>query len=98
MGGHDWWAAAQEMWRRDVRYIVVAKQTTLDPKRLDDFIWQTAQLRTAAQRRRSGNYFYENNRVGTLIYRLARLRGVSTRPSEAVPGDGAGREQAATAG
>ena len=68
IGGDDWWAAAQEMWRRNVRYTVVAKQTTLDPKRLEDFIWQTAQLRTAAQRKALGNYYYENNRIGTLIF------------------------------
>lgn len=67
-GGDNWWAAAQEMWRRNVRYTVVAKQTTLEPKRLEDFIWQTARLQTAAQRRALGNYFYENNRVGTLVY------------------------------
>jgi hypothetical protein len=67
-GGRDWWQAGQEMWRRGVRYIVVQKQTTLEPKTLDDFIWQTAMLRTAAQRRALGNYFYENNRVGDLIF------------------------------
>jgi hypothetical protein len=67
-GGDDWWAAAQEMWRRNVRYTVVAKQTTLDPKRLEDFIWQSARLRTAAERRALGNYFYENNRIGTLVF------------------------------
>ena len=44
------WQAAQEMWRRGVRYVIVAKETTLEPKSLDDFIWQNARLRT---RRRS---------------------------------------------
>jgi hypothetical protein len=67
-GGRDWWQAGQEMWRRGVRYVVVQKQTTLEPRTLDEFIWQTAMLRTPAQRRALGNYFYENNRVGTLIY------------------------------
>jgi hypothetical protein len=67
-GGPDWWQAGQEMWRRGVRYVVVQKQTTLEPRTLDDFIWQTAMLRTPAQRRALGNYFYENNRVGTLVY------------------------------
>jgi hypothetical protein len=67
-GGDGWWAAAQEMWRRGVRYVVVSKQTTLEPRTLEDFIWQTARLRTAAQRRALGNYFYENNRVGTLVF------------------------------
>ncbi len=67
-GGPDWWAAAQEMWRHGVRYVVVSKTTTLEPRELQDFIWQTARLRTAAQRRALGNYFYENNRVGTLVF------------------------------
>jgi hypothetical protein len=79
-GGKQWWPAAQEMWRRGVRYVVVAKQTTLEPRTLDDFIWQNARLRTKAQRDALGNYYYENNRIGTLIfdspdfavYRLAR--------------------------
>jgi hypothetical protein len=67
-GGDDWWSAAQEMWRRGVRYVVVAKQTTLEPKTLDDFIWQTGRLRTRAQRDALGNYYYENNRIGTLVF------------------------------
>ena len=67
-GGEAWWSAAQEMWRRGVRYVVVAKQTTLEPKTLDDFIWQTARLRTRAQRDALGNYYYENNRIGTLVF------------------------------
>jgi hypothetical protein len=67
-GGSDWWQAGQEMWRRGVRYVVVQKQTTLEPRTLDDFIWQTAMLRTRAQRRALGNYFYENNRVGVLVF------------------------------
>jgi hypothetical protein len=67
-GGPRWWAAAQEMWHRGVRYIVVAKQTTLEPRTLDDFIWQNARLVTAKQRKALGNYFYENNRIGTLLF------------------------------
>jgi hypothetical protein len=67
-GGQDWWQAAQEMWRRGVRYVVIQKQTTLEPPTLDAFIWQTAVVRTPAQRRGLGNYFYENNRVGDLLY------------------------------
>jgi hypothetical protein len=70
-GGKRWWPAAQTMWRRGVRYVVVAKQTTLEPPTLDDFIWQSARLRTDAQRRALGNYFYENNRVGTLVFDTA---------------------------
>lgn len=67
-GRADWWEAAQEMWRRGVRYVVVEKHTTLDPATLDDFTWQAARLQTAGQRRRLSNYFYENNRIGTLLY------------------------------
>jgi hypothetical protein len=67
-GGSDWWAAGQEMWRRGVRYVVVEKRTTLEPENLTTFIWQTAMLRTPEQRRALGNYFYENNRVGDLVY------------------------------
>ncbi len=67
-GGSDWWQAGQEMWRRGVRYVVVEKHTTLEPKTLGDFIWQTASLRTPAQRRALGNYYYENGRVGTVVY------------------------------
>ena len=67
-GGRDWWQAAQEMWRRGTRYVVVQKQTTLDPPTLDAFIWQSALLRTPAQRHRLGVYFYENNRLGELVY------------------------------
>jgi hypothetical protein len=67
-GGSDWWQAGREMWRRGVRYVVVAKQTTLEPATLDDFIWRSARLETPAQRRALGNYFYENNRVGTVLY------------------------------
>ena len=68
LGGADWWQAGQEMWRRGVRYVVVEKRTTLEPSSLTDFIWQTAMLRTPAQRQALGNYFYENNRVGNLVY------------------------------
>jgi hypothetical protein len=68
VGGRGWWQAAQEMWRRGVRYVVVEKQTTLEPRTLADFTWQTARLRTSEQRRALGSYFYENGRVGTLVF------------------------------
>jgi hypothetical protein len=67
-GGSDWWQAGQEMWRRGVRYVVVEKRTTLEPPNLTTFIWQTAMLRTPEQRKALGNYFYENNRVGDVVY------------------------------
>ena len=67
-GGRNWWLAAQQMWRRGVRYIVVEKHTTLQPATLADFTWQSSLLRTAAQRRGLSRYFYENNRVGKIVY------------------------------
>ena len=67
-GGTGWWEAAQDMWRRGVRYVVVAKGTTLEPATLEDFIWQAARLETDAQRKALGNYYYENNRIGTLVH------------------------------
>ena len=78
------------MWRRGVRYVVVAKETTLEPKGLDDFIWQNARLRTPAQERALSNYFYENNRVGTLVfdspdYVVFRLERVKLCPSGGAP-------------
>jgi hypothetical protein len=67
--GNDWWAAAQEMWKRGVRYVVVEKHTSLAPTTLADFsTGPTPLIRTASQRRQLGTYFYRNNRVGTLIH------------------------------
>ena len=48
--------------------MVVEKHTTLQPKTLAGFTWQTSMLRTAAQRRALSHYFYENNRVGELVF------------------------------
>jgi hypothetical protein len=67
-GGPDWWRAAEEMWRRGVRYVIVEKHTTLEPASLADFTWQNAMLRTAVQRRALSRYFYANNRVGDLVF------------------------------
>lgn len=65
----DWWAAAQAMWRRGVRYIVVEKHTSLAAPTLAEFsTGPTPLVRTVAQRRQLGTYFYRNNRVGTLIH------------------------------
>jgi len=66
--GRNWWAAAQTMWTRGVRYVVVEKQTSLAPPTLADFsTGPTPLIRTSVQRRQLGAYFYRNNRVGTLI-------------------------------
>jgi hypothetical protein len=66
--GDDWWAAAQAMWNRGVRYVVVEKHTTLAPRTLAEFsTGPTPLVRTVEQRRQLGTYFYRNNRVGRLI-------------------------------
>jgi hypothetical protein len=66
--GDNWWGAAQEMWKRGVRYVVIEKHTSLAPATLAEFsTGPTPLIRTTAQRRQLGTYFYRNNRVGTLI-------------------------------
>jgi hypothetical protein len=67
-GGSDWWQAAQDMYERGVRYLVVEKQTTLQPATLADFTWQSSLLQTKEQRRGLSRYFYEANRIGTLLH------------------------------
>lgn len=67
--GDDWWSAAQSMWRLGVRYVLVEKSTSLAPRTLAEFsTGPTPLIRTAADRRQLGTYFYRNNRVGTLVY------------------------------
>ena len=81
--GRHWWKAARRMYRQGVRYVVVAKQTSLAPKTLADFsTGPTPLIRTPADRAELGRYFYRCNRVGRLlydspdyvVYRLDRLR------------------------
>ena len=67
-GGPGWWQAGRTMYQQGVRYLVIEKNTTLEPRTLADFTWQNAMLRPGYQRKRIGNYFYEANRVGTLVY------------------------------
>ncbi len=67
--GPRWWQAAQAMWRRGVRYVVVQKQTSLQPQTLADFsTGPTPLVRSKADRRWLGTYFYRNNRVGTVLH------------------------------
>ena len=67
--GASWWNAARRMYLRGVRYILVAKQTSLAPRTLEDFsTGPTPLVRTAAGRRRLSRYFYRCNRIGTRIY------------------------------
>jgi O-antigen/teichoic acid export membrane protein len=67
--GRRWWAAAQRMYRLGVRYVVIEKSTSLRPRDLVTFsTGPTPLVRTAADRRWLGTYFYRNNRVGRLVY------------------------------
>jgi hypothetical protein len=67
--GRHWWKAARRMYREGVRYVVVAKQTSLAPKTLADFsTGPTPLIRTPADRAGLGRYFYRCNRVATLLY------------------------------
>jgi hypothetical protein len=67
-GRPGWWRAAQEMWRRGVRYIVVDKYVNLQAPTLGDFTWRSALIETRADRRALGTYFYENQRLGKVVY------------------------------
>jgi hypothetical protein len=65
----DWWSAAQAMYLEGVRYVLIAKQTSLAPRTLTAFsTGPTPLVRTAADRRQLSRYFYRCNRVGTRIY------------------------------
>jgi O-antigen/teichoic acid export membrane protein len=67
--GSDWWTAAQEMYRRGVRYVVIEKSTSLRAPDLVTFsTGPTPLVRTDADRRALGTYYYRNNRVGKLVY------------------------------
>jgi len=67
--GDDWWAAAQRMWRRGVRYVVIEKRTLLRAPTLAEFsTGPTPLVRTPADRRWLGTYFYRNNRLATTLY------------------------------
>ena len=68
-GGREWWTAAQEMYRQGVRYVLIEKSTSLRARDLVTFsTGPTPLVRTAADRRSLGTYYYRNNRVGTLVY------------------------------
>ena len=67
--GRRWWDAAQRMYRLGVRYVVIEKSTSLRPRDLVTFsTGPTPLVRTRADRRWLGTYFYRNNRVGRLVY------------------------------
>jgi hypothetical protein len=67
-GRSDWWQAAQVMWDRGVRYVVVQKSTLLDPAQLEGFPGHSPRRSAAQLSRRLGNYIYENGRIGKLLY------------------------------
>ena len=68
-GGEQWWEAAQEMYRRGVRWVVVEKHTLLRAPTLEEFsTGPTPVVRTAADREFLGTYFYRNGRVGLLTH------------------------------
>jgi O-antigen/teichoic acid export membrane protein len=67
--GSGWWAAAQQMYREGVRYVLIEKSTSLRAPDLVTFsTGPTPLVRTESDRRLLGTYYYRNNRVGTLVY------------------------------
>ncbi len=68
-GGPTWWQAAQRMWVKGVRWIVVEKSTLLAAPTLEKFSTGPSPLvHAGGEREQLGSYFYENNRLGTLVY------------------------------
>ena len=68
-GGPTWWQAAQRMWDQGVRWIVIEKSTLLAAPTLEEFSTGPSPLvHPGPQREQLGNYFYENNRVGRIVF------------------------------
>ena len=68
-GGTGWWQAAQRMWVQGVRWVVVDKWTLLAAPTLEEFSTGPSPLvHPGEERELLGNYFYENNRIGSLVY------------------------------
>lgn len=68
-GGTDWWDAGREMWRQGVRWVVIEKSTLLSAPTLEEFSTGPVPLvHPGPEREQLGNYYYENNRVGSLVY------------------------------
>lgn len=68
-GDRGWWNAAREMWRRGVRWVVIEKSTLLAAPTLDEFSTGPVPLvHPGPERQQLGNYYYENNRIGDLVY------------------------------
>src|SRR5262249_23174160 len=65
----SWWSAARKMYLQGVRYVLIAKQTSLSPPTLVEFsTGPTPLIRTAADHRALSRYFYRCNRIGIRIY------------------------------
>lgn len=66
--GDAWWSAAEAMWRRGVRYVVIEKWTTLTPPDLETFsTGPTPLVRTRRQAAVLSREHYRLRRVGRLI-------------------------------
>jgi len=67
--GGDWWPAAQAMYRRGVRYVLIQHSILLTAPDLETFsTGPTPLIRTPRDRQAIGVYFHRANRVGELIY------------------------------
>lgn len=68
-GGPRWWETAREMWVEGVRWIVVEKSTLLAAPTLEAFSTGPSPLvHLGPEREQIGNYYYQNNRIGNLVY------------------------------
>jgi hypothetical protein len=82
-GGQSWWQAAQRMWFQGVRWIVVEKSTLLSAPTLEEFSTGRSPLVHPGQEREQlGNYFYECNRIATVIHDSAQYVVYRLDPSK----------------
>jgi hypothetical protein len=67
-GNSAWWPAAQQMWQRGVRYVVVEKWTLLKARDLATFsTGPTPLIRSGHDVALAGRYYYRLNRISQLI-------------------------------
>jgi hypothetical protein len=82
-GRQSWWHAAQRMWLQGVRWIVIEKSTLLSAPTLEEFSTGPSPLvHPGPEREQLGNYFYESNRIGTLIHDSAQYAVYRLDPSK----------------
>ena len=68
-GPTGWWRYGVEMWNTGVRFVLVEKSTSLRPSNLVTFsTGPTPLVRTPADRRMLGRYFWRLGRIGKLLY------------------------------